>query len=438
MGRAARRAWGYPDDNGLKGKDTGNVMHVRYRIEQIAHLINCRWRAAALAAVLLVTVVQARPSAATEPNNQEFEQARSEFSKLWNVDLLMQRAADNIARRYNLNATQRAQTQEMLTREVTQFLNEHQEIWPLVRDMARMQQAGEQPSGKPAQRLAEKALPLIREIEATIVEANLRWRDILTEEQKQMHDFDLQDMAKTFAKMNDNFRSMASGGPGVAEIFPAANKDVPAPPKPPQPDANFAPPPPDAEQRELPQEHMWDRYVEEFIRDFNLDDSQSEAALSILRECKQRAQDYRNNKRDDFRQVEERLRDAKRADQSPDVRASKLKVWKQIERSLNKPILDMFLELQERLEPIPTDAQRAHARRLGREVRPVKTTREKPAAAGAETPAAPSTTPTAPAGEVKADAPKEGAPGHEKPKDAPADAPKKPESAATGDQAPPE
>lgn len=324
---------------------------------------------AALAGLALCLTAQPRVRAQDASPNEE-QQARQEFSSLWNVDLLMERAANNIARRYNLNETQRQQTHEMLTREVSKFLNEHGEIWPLVRDMARMQQAGEQPQGKAAQRLAEKATPLLRDIEDTIIEANMRWREILTEDQKRMHDFDLQDMAKTFQKMNDNFRTMAEGGPGIAQIFPEPNRDQKAPPRPAMPAPDFKPAPPVPVQGEQSTTDMWDRYVDNFIRDFRLDDQQSEAARSILKECKQRAEDYRRSKRNEFAQVEEHIRDANRADRSPEARAAMLRVATKIQNTLHKPIHDLFKELQTRLEPIPTEAQRAYARKLGREVGP--------------------------------------------------------------------
>ncbi|HRX84092.1 MAG TPA: hypothetical protein P5572_03650 [Phycisphaerae bacterium] len=328
------------------------------------------WKIAlvALAACVALPLV----ARAEDESQDDEQQARSEFSALWNVDQLMERAANNIARRYNLNEKQRKDTHEMLVRETSKFLEEHGEIWPLVRDLARMQQAGEQPSGKVAQRLAEKATPLLRDIEDTIIEANMRWREILTPEQKRMHDYDLQDMAKTFDRMNDNFRTMAEGGPGVAEIFPSPNQGAKQPARPPLPPPDYKPPQPIPVTNELASISMWDRYVENFIRDFRLDDQQSEAARSILKECKQRAEDYRRSKRQDFEQVQSYLNDANQADRSPEARTAMLRVATKIRDSLNRPIHELFNELQTRLEPIPTEAQRAHARKLGRDVGPAR------------------------------------------------------------------
>jgi hypothetical protein len=311
---------------------------------------------------LLVFASTASLRADTDDNAQ---QAKEEFSQFWNVEMLMDRAAANIARRYNLNETQREQTHEMLTREVTQFLDEHEDIWPLVRDLARYQQMGKQPDGRIAAKLAQKALPLIREIEDTILEANERWRGILTEDQKRVHDFDLEDMARTFAQMNDNYREMSEGGDGDIELWPKPNPGASSIQKPKQPDDGWQPPPPIVE-KILPAETAWDSYVREFREDFKLDDSQSEAALSILKECKQRASDYRQSKRREYAQVEEQLRSANRQDLSPDARKAKTRVWYQIEKALNKPILDLFQELKTRLDVIPSDSQRIAARKAGR------------------------------------------------------------------------
>jgi hypothetical protein len=320
-----------------------------------------RWAVAALFACATPAVLAA--------DNDEIEKARSEFSRLFNVEQLMNRAADNISARYNLNAWQRQQTREMLIRETTEFLNEHEDIWPVVRDLARLQQQGVEPQGKIGQQLSAKVLPLLQEIEETIYEANERWRDILTEDQKRMHDHDLADMAKTFAKMDDNYRRMSEGQPGQPKIFPDRNDQAGAPKQPPKPVPSYKAAPIDPIKRVTPTEDAWDRYVEDFIRDFRLDDSQSDSAYSILKECKRRARDYRNGKRSEFAQVQDRIKDANRGNQSPNVRTAKLRVWKQIERKLTQPIHDLFLELQTRLERIPTDAQRARARKLGRKTK---------------------------------------------------------------------
>ena len=324
-----------------------------------------------LAVLLAVAVSMASPVVAEEP-----EDARQEVARLWNVDSMMWQAAENISRRYNLNADQRAKTHELLTTEVTEFLEEHDNIWPLVRDLARYQMSGKEPEGEVDRRIGATALPLMKEVREAILEGNARWREILTEEQKKMHDWDLRDMEKTFAKMEANFGAMTQGAAVKQGLFPPPNKDEPQPARPRKPRTDFkAPNVPGPASRERPQEEWWDSYVQEFIRRFELDDAQSEAALSVLRECKSRARTYRQSREKDFAQAGERLRQARSAGQPPEVQKAKIRIWTQIEKGLNKPIVDLFQELKDRLDRIPTDAQKERERRkAGRPATPERST----------------------------------------------------------------
>ena len=320
-----------------------------------------------LAVLLAVAVSMTSPVVADEP-----AEAKQEVARLWNVDSMMWQAAENISRRYNLNADQREKTHELLTAEVSGFLEEHDNIWPLVRDLARYQMSGKEPEGEVARRIGATALPLMREVRGAILEGNARWREILTEEQKRMHDWDLRDMEKTFAKMEANFGAMTQGAAVKQGLFPPPNKDEPQPVRPRKPRTNFkAADVPEPVSRERPQEEWWDSYVQEFIRRFELDDAQSEAALSVLRECKSRARAYRQSREKDFAQAGERLQQARSAGQPPEVQKAKIRIWTQIEKGLNKPIVELFQELKDRLERIPTDAQKERERRKAG--RPAKT-----------------------------------------------------------------
>jgi hypothetical protein len=89
-------------------------------------------------------------------------------------------------------------------------------------------------------------------------------------------------------------------------------------------------------------EDSWSRYVREFIRRYQLNDAQAEAAWSILRELTRRAEDYR-------RRYELTL-----AEIPANQRAT---------ATAYAPLRAMFAELQRRLEPIPTQAQRRRAQK---------------------------------------------------------------------------
>jgi hypothetical protein len=96
----------------------------------------------------------------------------------------------------------------------------------------------------------------------------------------------------------------------------------------------------------------WDRYTEEFIRIYELDEGQKSTARSCLKELRDRATAYRDRNIDRINKLEDRIA---RSDGSRDE-------LKEIEKLLIEvygPIDDMFKELQARLEGIPTSAQRA-------------------------------------------------------------------------------
>jgi hypothetical protein len=88
----------------------------------------------------------------------------------------------------------------------------------------------------------------------------------------------------------------------------------------------------------------WDRYLEDFVRKFQLDDSQQSTALSILRTFKQRRDAYRESRRDEYKALLS-LEDFNKRD-------------KQLE-SLRGPVNRLFSDLQTKLERIPTSAQKA-------------------------------------------------------------------------------
>ncbi len=288
------------------------------------------------------------------------DDAKREISKLWNIDQMMDQAANNIARRYNLNQEQREYTHKMLTQRVTRFLDGHPEIWPLIRDMARYQMRGEAPDGEIAKRIGMAAQPLLKDIQDEILSANKEWGQMLTPEQKKVHEWDLRDMERTFSKMQKNFSSMADGQSVEQGIFPKPNTEEPQPTIPPRPADNWKPNPPNAdahtESKNL--EDWWDAYVREFIRRHSLDDAQAETAWSILRELKGRARTYRLSKAKDFKMLEQRMSEVHRRGQPPEVLQARIEAYEKMKTSLNKPILDLFQELQQRLERIPRSVQK--------------------------------------------------------------------------------
>jgi len=310
---------------------------------------------------VLVLVVGGSSSSAA---GDDKEAATREVRRLWNTEQMMRQAAENIGNRYNLNNAQREYTHRMLTTEVNRFLEEHDDIWPLIRDLARCQLRGEVPEGEMAKRLGATALPILSEAKEAILRANQQWREeCLTPEQRKMHDWDLRDMEKTFSKMEANFMAMSDGTPVRQGIFPEPNTDEPQPVRPRQPSERHKPRPYAQASRARPQEDWWDNIVQDFIKRYQLDNSQSEAAFSILRDCKERARTYRESKDKEFADLAKKIAELHRssANEPPKLGREKRRLVAKLEKRLNKPITDLYKELMNRLDPIPTDAQRLRA-----------------------------------------------------------------------------
>ena len=285
------------------------------------------------------------PAMGAKPKS-EVQEARTEVYRMWNVDSMIRQAADNVSRRYNLNPEQTEFTRKMMFERVTRFLAENEEaIWPLVRDLARQQITGKPPGPEVAKRIGEAALPIVEMAKKTIYEANEEWGEILSEEQKRLHEFDLKEMEGQFAQINKNFEEFRGGKPKLNPMFPEYEPKASEPPRPKRPGS--------LRTSTSRQEDRWDRYVQDFIRKYRLDPGQKGSANSYLRELKQRAADHRASKAEGFKAVEKRFNDAVA---SGDLK--KRMAAKRDELVLNKPIEDMFEELKGRLDKIPTPGQK--------------------------------------------------------------------------------
>jgi hypothetical protein len=266
------------------------------------------------------------------------------------VDSMMKQAADNISRRYNLNDIQSQFTHDMLVQEVSKFLEEHEdEIWPLIRDLARHQQSGgKKLDAKTAMRLGRAIQPIYQAAKERILEANSEWREILTPQQRKLHDYDLMEMDKTFNEMQGNFQQWERGNPVKQGIFPEPREDKP-PVNPKRPRIGE-----DSTNRVIgPNEDWWDSHVAKFIRDYELDQAQITAAKSILNEMKQRAASRRAARKAEFEAVAKKLAQARKKNDR-----EKIRLANEEQAKLSAFVTELFQELKDRLDKIPTPAQR--------------------------------------------------------------------------------
>ncbi|MCH7808347.1 MAG: hypothetical protein IIB60_03900 [Planctomycetes bacterium] len=267
------------------------------------------------------------------------------------IERIMDVAVGNIARRYNLNETQTQYTGELMRREVRRFLIEHEaEIWPAIRGILATQM-GINPPDDPEEvkRLGAAARPLAKLAEETIFRANAEWREVLTDEQKKMHDFDLAAMRQTFVHVDESLASWEEGKPTDAGIFPPAPSPVGGPPVPPKPRTTST--------TVIPTDQIpvgiLATFVEEFIKDYRLDEGQITSARSILTEFKAKAETFKNTNKEAFAKI---VKERSKAQTKRDTKAIK-EVTARHKRML-QPFYALFAEMEGRLKGLLTTAQK--------------------------------------------------------------------------------
>jgi hypothetical protein len=300
--------------------------------------------------VVVLGVFSSNGLAQTPKEGKRAASAKDEVNALLPVESMIRQAAENVSRRYNLNREQTQFTQDILAKRVNKFLEEHEdEIWPIIRDMARYQNPKKKMDAATAQRLGKAVQPLFAKAQEAILEANQEWREVLSADQKKLHDYDLSEMDKTFKDMGGRFEGWSRGTVDDHQgIFPPERLDNP-PVKPSMPKTDDAP----AERVIKAKEEWWDGYVDNFIKDYALDEGQITSARSILKELKDRAMAYRTSHREDFQRIEQKLETARKAG---DI--DKLNQAVEEQKQLNLFLPQLFKELKDRLDAIPRPAQR--------------------------------------------------------------------------------
>ncbi len=301
-----------------------------------------------LAAAPLLGTARAQTSDNPDAEANEVNEAKRTVDELWDTSSILKMAVNNLAIRYNLNEEQRAYTDDMMTTRVSRFIEKRQaEIWPLLRDLILQQRNGTNPDPDVARRLGPPALKIIREAKEEIFASNEEWREILTDQQKKMHDWDLREMKHTFRAMERNFESWARGDAESSRIFPAVSRRG-QPRVPSKPTKSGTLHLPRKDDPEL--DDQFEIYVSKFISDFALRPDQKETAKSILREIKHRAADFRKVNAARINEVKTKLTQARTVGER--------RKWNEKRRVVLRPIGDLFGELKQRLDQIPDEAQR--------------------------------------------------------------------------------
>lgn len=272
------------------------------------------------------------------------------------VEGIMTQAVKNIARRYNLNDEQTAYTDKMMKERVTQFLKEHEkDVWPIIRELlASGLQAPTDPETR--KRIGEAARPLAKLASKAIFDANKEWSGILTDEQRALHQYDLEEMTHQFDSIDKNFLDWSEGRATDQGVFPPPPREAGAParPKKPGPGLSF----PKAEKK-LPEPAqasvetgVFEAIVEQFIKDYELDEGQRDSARSILTEFKTKAAAYLETKKEEIVKADKEKSEAlASANRDAIAKASKVR------DDLTAPVHNLLEQMDVRLKGLLTTAQ---------------------------------------------------------------------------------
>ena len=143
---------------------------------------------------LVVLAAASIPPATARPQDKRDQARNSRWSALLNVDLMVNTYSRFLARKYDLNEEQDEFTRQYLADQANVFMDAHRdEVSDLIDRMFEVRTGGEMESEELID-WGKRILPIYQEAKKIIVMGNGEWRDILTEEQKAIHDGDLKMM----------------------------------------------------------------------------------------------------------------------------------------------------------------------------------------------------------------------------------------------------
>jgi hypothetical protein len=150
---------------------------------------------------------------------QDSQRQRRPFSTMLNVDALMDNYLRVLARKYDLSDEQRAYTEQFVRDRVDAFLDSHHdELADVVDRLFEVRSGAAEISAEELVAWGREVMPLYQEAKIIIVDANSEWRNILTDDQRIIHDEDLRLMNESFATTEDQLQRVITGQMTVDEF----------------------------------------------------------------------------------------------------------------------------------------------------------------------------------------------------------------------------
>ena len=281
------------------------------------------------------------------------------------LNLMLARWADDVTVQYELDPPQQDRVRSQLVNRWTDFLTEHRsEVQPLFNEFLEMRMELEPPDKDRVRAWAERAEPVFGLVQEQMQRTGSEVREILKPLQRVKFEMDALKFTAGMAFAGQQLKKWREGNFESDEFWEptraerrrrrAEKEGTDAAAK-----EQDQPIEVDAIGAEL---RAWDKYVEEFISHFELDEGQRTATISFLGEVKERAIAHRDRRKEDIAKLESRVRNHTG---SPDD-------LEEIKRQLHElygPVDQLFQELKGRMEAVPTEAQKASAAARGGEDR---------------------------------------------------------------------
>lgn len=355
---------------------------------------------------------------AAQAQNEKVRNAPSPLAGLFNVDAFLDGYVRLVARKYRLDEEQERYTAQLVRERAQGFIDRHEDdLYDLLENMFDVRAGGDM---SPEELIAwgERARPIYEDAKQIVIEANDQWREVLTDEQRAIHDGDVALMWDNFEITETHLDRMVSGTMTVEEFRnppryetgeqPAERNDPPVRrtrPVEPAPEADedsepnssndsaephsTLPPPkrgttdkseaePDSKKSdnktrtgstttERPQdpknyETVWDTYTRNFIEKYELNEAQAQKAESILQRCKQQGKQVvmRSEKR--LAEIDSQIAELRKTKSRDKSHAANLQKLETQRGELLKPLTAIFEKrLKPQLDKLPTRAQRAAA-----------------------------------------------------------------------------
>lgn len=276
------------------------------------------------------------------------------------MDQLLRRRALEIGEQLDLDETQRARIERDFVKRWTTFLNENRpRIQPLLNEFIELRTELEPPQKEKIQAWAERAMPVFQQVRQQIDEGASEVRGVLRPMQRAKFDLRAGAFKAGVFMAEQKLKTWQSGEFAPKDFWePTRSKrrEMREERRQRQSQRQTEPVPRQSESETGDQVALelnaWERYVQEFIKRYDLDEAQRTTVLSCLSELKQRAIAHRDRRRDDITRLEQRI--AQHDGSKDDIAAIEEQLVE-----LYGPIDDMFAELKTRLEATLTTEQRA-------------------------------------------------------------------------------